>query len=167
LFEPLSERTDLDDYRGVLKTLAEAGNPPAKLLQKVLASEGQTFMEVTADALRRPADQDVVTAILNIVGRYFMAARITCESPRDPAAAEALAAALLSEPSEPIQRLLKACPELRSEIEALLFLAHVNEALVTPVFARSDAVGSVMRAKIEPIVKSILARFAILQTARR
>jgi hypothetical protein len=40
----------------------------------------------------------------------------------------------------------------------------VDEALVIPIFSLTDAVGSVMRKRVEPINRAILDDFAILQS---
>ena len=42
-------------------------------------------------------------------------------------------------------------------------LAHMDEAVVTPVFARSSASGSLMRRKIEPVIRTMLAQIAALR----
>jgi hypothetical protein len=42
-------------------------------------------------------------------------------------------------------------------------LARMDEAVVTPVFARSSASGSLMRRKIEPEINAVLAQIAALR----
>jgi hypothetical protein len=130
------------DFGELAAPLAAVGGPLATLMKKVLDVPGQTFMEVAAEALRRPADQEVVAALLNAVGRYFAAARV---------------------PREEVDRLLAALPVLRDDAEAVRLLAGVSEELVTPIFARSDAVGSVMRTRIEPVVAPLLSCFERLR----
>ncbi len=45
-----------------------------------------------------------------------------------------------------------ALPEgLHPQLQALLFLAQVGEAMLDPIFGRTDAVGSVMRRRLEPV----------------
>ena len=48
----------------------------------------------------------------------------------------------------------------------MLFLALVDEAIITPIFAHTDAVGSVMRKKLEPVAQPIQQRFAVLRGLR-
>jgi hypothetical protein len=62
---------------------------------------------------------------------------------------------------------LQVLPGLRPELQALMALAHMDEAIVTPVFARSSAVGSLMRRKIEPVIGPVLERLAILRRPAR
>jgi hypothetical protein len=64
---------------------------------------------------------------------------------------------------EDVDEVLSKLPKLLPEVKAILFLAHVSENLVTPVFALTDAVGTVMRKKIEPITKQLLAQVAVLR----
>ncbi|GAB4288563.1 MAG: hypothetical protein Kow0096_01030 [Thiohalomonadaceae bacterium] len=154
-------RADLEQYRAALSALKD--NPYAALLWKLLDGRGQSFIAVAIDALQRPADQDVVTALVNAIGRYFQAARPAAPSLREIEAIDASVAALCAAGSGELCELLQAVPSLTAEIRAMIFLAHIDEAIVIPIFAHSDAVGTVMRKKIEPVVTPILQRFAVLR----
>ncbi|MGE0081898.1 MAG: sulfur reduction protein DsrS [Thiohalomonadaceae bacterium] len=160
--EPLPARRDAVEYTA---SLAAVDVPASLLLRKLLDGMGQTFLDVAADALRRPADQDVVTALLDAIGDYFRDLRSGAAGLRTVAAMEQRVAERMADPHDMVAPLLAAVPALRAELEAMLFLAEVSESAVTEIFARSDAVGSVMRARIEPVVKPILARMAILRGA--
>jgi hypothetical protein len=61
-----------------------------------------------------------------------------------------------------MQALLATAPVER-ELVALHALARMDEAIVTPVFARSSAAGSLMRRKIEPAVTPVLEQIAALR----
>ncbi len=161
--EVAAARADLEQHRPALQALGD--NPYAALLLKTLAAGGQAFIETAADALQRPADQDVVSALLNAIGRYFAVARRHPEQLREVAAVEAIVASLCAGDGA-LCRLLAAAPTLERELRAMLFLAHVDEAIVTPIFAHTDAVGTVMLKKIEPVVGAIMAAFATLQGRR-
>ncbi len=160
--EPLPPRADMEAHAERLAALAREGNRAATLLQKVLASPGQTFLEVAADALRRPADQDVVSALFNAVSSYFADVRQPGEQPRDVDAVTARANTTMAE-SEEILRLLASVPALEREIRALVMLAYMDEGVLIPIFALTDAVGSVMRKKIEPVAAPMQALFATLR----
>jgi hypothetical protein len=118
---------------------------------------------VGADVLQKPADQDVVTALVNAIGNYFRPARPASPSLREIEAIDASVGSLCSMVSGPLCQLLQAVPPLAAEIRAMVFLAHIDEAIITPIFAHSDAVGTVMRKKIEPVVAPILQQFAVLR----
>ncbi len=160
--ERVDPRPDRDAHLSALTGLIEAVNPDAALLGRLLDAEGRTFMEVAADALRRPADQDVYSALLNAIGRYFGPVRREQERFRELEMVRDAVQAAMDAPDEPLAALLQAVPGLAEEVGAMLRLAHVDEALVIPVFSLTDAVGSVMRKKVEHISRAILDDFAIL-----
>lgn len=161
--DPLPARHDLDAHAGALDRLATT-NPYAAQLRRLLDSPGQTFLARATDAARRPADQDVVNAWLNAIGRYFAAARVyTDERQYLEQVLEEAEALCAGEGDAAIAELVAAVPALRDEVRAMLALAHVDEAAVTPIFARTDAVGSVMRKKIEPVTRVLLEQMAVLR----
>ncbi len=51
------------------------------------------------------------------------------------------------------------------EPQAMLILSAIGEHLVAPVFAHTDAIGTVMRRKLEPITQPLLQQIAILRGA--
>lgn len=159
--ETVPARADVERDAEALTGLAKEGNPYATLLKKTLGSPGQSFLEAAAEIIRRPPDQDVVSLWLNAVGGYFATLRREPEELREIGAIEQAVDASLRE--DQAAALLATCPALRRELGAALFLAHVDEAVVTPIFALTDAVGTVMRKKIEPVVTPILEQFAVLR----
>ncbi|HEY0635522.1 MAG TPA: hypothetical protein VGE00_09070, partial [Gammaproteobacteria bacterium] len=150
-----------------LQRLIAAGNRYAAMLYKVLDSAGQTFAAVVVEAMRRPADQEVVSALLNAVGRYFSSVRSSRQPWRDMVAIFAHVDGLLNNPDAELRALLDAVPSLQAEIRAMLVLAHLDESPLIPIFAASDAIGSVMRKKIEPVTTPMLEQFAQLRGLRR
>jgi hypothetical protein len=150
--------------------LADNGNPLAQLLQKLLDSAGQSFLRTSETVLRKPADQDVVVELLNAIVAYFAPARLIAHSSRDiheiVRDAEALCESANNDGSKelaPLKALLDAVPNLRPEISAMLVLSRVDDEVVTPIFAQTDAVGTVMRRKLEPVTTPIFEQLAILQ----
>ena len=160
--EVVGARADFGSHAEALGGLARQGNPYAALLRKTLDSPGQGFLEAAAEVIRRPPDQDVVSLWLNAVGGYFARVRRWSEELRELESIDRQVDALL-ETEAPLGQVLEACPQLHAEVRAMLFLAHVDEALVTPIFALTDAVGTVMRKKIEPVVAPLLQQFAVLR----
>jgi hypothetical protein len=161
--EPKPARADSETVAGALVGLAENGNALADTLIKSLRSEGQTFLAATEAILRKPANQDVVVALLNSVGNYFAPAR---PDPAHPDDIEQLVSEtrVLCEGGrcEAYTEIHMAVPAVSAEAEALLLLSRVNEYLVTPVFAKTTAEGTLMRKKIEPVTKPIFERIAVL-----
>ena len=147
----------------LLQELAVDGNRAAQLLDKLMSAQGQSFLSVATDVLTRPADQEVVGTTLNAIGRYFSAARQVAEPIRELDLLFATADAATSETEGEIAVLVNALPQLQREVWAMVALAHISESLVLSIFATSDAVGSVMRGKIEPVIAPVLQQLSILR----
>lgn len=158
----LTPRDDYAAWRESLGGLAQRGNAMAGLLQRVLDAAGQTFLATCEHVLKKPSDQDAVVALLNVLSGYFGELRIQPEPYVD--VGEILTAARHKVESDAAaQAVLHMLPNLKSETLALVALAHMDEAIVTPVFARSSAVGSLMRHKIEPVIRPVLEQLAVLR----
>jgi len=167
LLEPVALRWDLAEHHAALQRLIATDNRYATMLHKLLDSPGQTFATVVVEAMRRPADQEVVSALLNAIGRYFSPVRCSQQHWRDMESIFAHVDVLLSGPDAELKALLDAVPSLREDIRAMLVLGHLDESPLIPIFAVSDAVGSVMRKKIEPVTTPMLEQFAQLRGLRR
>ena len=61
-----------------------------------------------------------------------------------------------------VQAVLEVLPGYADDLRAMLVLSWVGESLVNPIFARTDAIGSVMRKKIEPVTLPIRQQLAQL-----
>lgn len=128
-----------------LAQLAAAGNVAATCLQQALTAQGQAFLVATLEVLDRPETQEVVNRLLQALGRRFRPAAMATKAEL-PGVQEAQAG----------------CPELAAEWQAIAALAQVSDALVTPIFARSTAIGSLMRRKIESVVAPLRQQLRIL-----
>lgn len=154
-------RADLQQYRERLQALAD--NVYAQQLLTLLDEAGQSFLATADEVLQNPADQEVTSALFNALGRYFgPAGHLQGQGLRELAEVEAEVARRLAAES-PLQRLLEALPELAPEVEALLTLAHVSEYLLNPIFSQTDAVGTVMNEKIEPLTLPLRRHMARLR----
>jgi len=142
-------REDLEQYREQLEALIEAENEYARHLLLMLEEVGQSFLDIAEDVLLNPADQDVASALFNALGRYFIKLRDS-SGLRELHEIDAVVEHLLQE-NEELKALQKAVPELEQELRAILTLAHVSEYLLNPIFGQTDAVGTVMNEKIEPV----------------
>ncbi len=159
--EQLPPHTDYVQISTLLTPLIATGNTVAQTLDKALAANGQTFSQVVHDAMRRPADQDVISALFSAIGDYFSGARvITGEFRMLEGIEQAVAAAM---ETEQVKEILSLLPEREQELRAVLFLGHFDDAIVIPVFSMTDAVGSLMRKKITHISTPLLRYFSLLQ----
>lgn len=154
-------RSDLEQYRETLGGLAAAGNRVAAALVRALDGCGQSFLHACAQALPRPINKEVSSALLNAIGRYFSDAHRLDWEPEGLEPLLQRVEAWCETDADAVQ-VLAACPELAAEVRALLVLAHTGEALATHVFARTDAVGSLLRRKLEPVTGPLLEQVAVL-----
>ncbi|MEA3244348.1 MAG: sulfur reduction protein DsrS [Pseudomonadota bacterium] len=160
-------RRDWQELCERLKLHLDEGNPVAAQLCRCLSEYGQAFLETAEAAMNKPVNQDVVVELLKSIQSYF---RSVCPN-SDPGAdidtiisdAETLLhVPPVCETTTAVQDVLKAVPEYRDDVKAMMMLAWIGEPLVTPIFARSDAIGSVMRKKIEPLMAPIQQQLARL-----
>jgi len=111
----------------------EQDNKIAQLLCDTLSPAGQAFLKMSEVVLIKPNDQDAVAAILNAIGQYFNKFDNEEYKWRD------------------------------IQLKALFNLSMINETLVDPIFGMSDAIGSVMRKKIAPVINPIIENIHVLK----
>ncbi len=134
---PRPDHPEREAARAALADRIIANQPAALALDRALSAQGQTFLAAAAEILERPETQEVVTRTLNAVGRYFTGSAAWLDDV-DPAMRDA-------------------CQSFSPRLEAAARLARTSEAPVKPIFARSTAIGSLMRRKIEAVVAPIMA----------
>lgn len=157
-------RDDATKYDVALSGLATGGNRLATLLRRVLSAPGQNFLATCEQALQKLSDQDAVVALLNALSGYCRDLRSGDGPCQDVATILTEAEVTVTEQGE-AQALIATVPELRAEARALYALARMDEAIVTPIFARSSASGSLMRRKIEPVIQPVLEQIGVLHRA--
>ena len=151
-----------ESCRESLQALAEEGNALAGLLQRVYSPQGQLWLATLARVLEKPSNQDVVNRTLEVAAGYFAAAR-----PEGPADAtfeelEAEAATWLQINPEALA-VLQACPDSEGDLAALRILSGSGYGMVRPIFRKTDAIGTLMRRKLEPVMKPYLGLVARLR----
>lgn len=172
--EPTPTRTDAEKYQESLQALSEQGNRYAVQLDKILSAAGQSFIATSEAILKKPATQEAVCALFNAVGNYFnpnydAAAQSDREQISNAMAEQDIlvlleqAKKMTESADDELKALLTALPALRDDIEAMLSLASITDAIATPVFARTDAIGSVMRKKLIPVTDPLFTQFSILR----
>lgn len=154
-----------------LESLAEAGNPYAAALQRVFSGPGQAFLDTAETVIRKPPNQEVVQGLFEAIAGYFES--IAPERPvgGDMDALAQTAAALVGGRADPGQEgwpeglaaFRAALPGLGAELEALLVLARLGEPVLRSIFAGTDAIGSLMRRKLEPVTGPVLEHIRVLR----
>ena len=150
-----------------LTPLIENDNPYALMLEKVLSDKGQAFIKTIEDALKKPGNQDVVVSLLAAVSNYFTS--ITPEQFTDDDIeaicneAESLCCGDNEAINEVVSTLDDSADEIKKCLCAMTVLACLSVKLVNPIFARTDAIGTVMRKKIKPVTDPVLEQLQILR----
>jgi len=165
--EPGRPRKDWQAVSGAVAQLVEAGNPLAIQLCRCLSDRGQVFLETAQAVMKKPSNQDVVVEFLKTVQGYFSTVCPNSDPAADMETIVSDAEALLDVPAvcattSAVQEVLQVLPQHRADVRAMLALGWVGEALMNPIFSRTDAIGSVMRKKIEPVTSLIEDQFAQL-----
>lgn len=158
LLEVGDARSDFPEISKKLEPLVVGGHPFAWLLYKLLDASGQSFCRAVIESAERPADQDVVSALFDAIGAYFKALRVHTGQLRTVEEIQQVVEGMMAHPAEALQTLLDRLPELEPEIRAMLFLAHFDESVILPIFSLSDAIGTVMRRKIDPVTQPLLVQ---------
>jgi len=157
-------RPDMKKYIEIIR-LANLDNPLVRLLTKLLDVNGQSFLSLAESILKKPANQDDVVILLNVIKRYFSAACLDQNKCQEIEKIISESTLHFNNPGDKdLAALTSALPELKNEILAMLVLARCDEAVVTPVFARTTAIGTLMRKKLAPITDQIFVMFSHLRT---
>lgn len=150
--------------REALDDLADA-NPLASLLLRVTSGAGQAWLATAETVMKKPSNQDVVVELMEAIRDYFSPAAAEGERLRSIEAVLAQADARMAERTEAdLAAVLERLPdEHHALVRALLVLSAAGERLVAPIFATTDAIGSVMRKKIAPVTGPLFEQLALLQ----
>lgn len=140
--------------------LAAAGNPFAGQWLRICSSQGQAFLATVLRVMEKPANQDVVSLLLDVVRSYLSPLRPTGDPDLDLDSLTAQAEKL-DDPA------LKAClalfPERESELRSLYLLSGVGYGVVRAVFSKTDAIGTLMRSRLAPVFEPLRAHLLALQ----
>ncbi len=141
--------------------LAGAGGAEARVLIKTAEAEAQSFLAASLDVLSGLNNQAEVSAALNAIGAYYAALRVYGEH------AHTLQGTLnWVDGAVAKQANLDAGYQdtvVQAQLRALYLLAHTHDDWVTPIFAQSDAGGSVMRKQIDPVITMVVSALKSLR----
>jgi len=155
------------DYAAVtekLSSLIAAKNKPAKQFRRVMSAAGQNYLNTIEAALKRPNNQDVIVSLFLTIENYFADICPGFESNRDIEMILKEAEQHCEQCSSvELNELIKALPEYKSHIKAMMMLSAYCEILTFPVFGQTDAIGSVMRKKIKHLTDPLKQQLSILR----
>jgi hypothetical protein len=155
-----------DAARETLAELCNTGNPYALQLCRLLSAAGQGYLATLETVLLKPANQDVVVALLHAIASYseairFDAGRYECMDDIRKAVEELLDNDCAADSA--LGDVLCMVPELENQLRAMLEMSLLDEPVVNPVFSRTDAIGTVMRKKLKPVSDVIRQQIDILR----
>ncbi len=145
-----------------LNQLVAEGNLAAKQLLRVLSASGQNFIRTAELALKKPNNQDVVEYLLHAIAMFFSDIRPQAYTADNIDAICAEMASLCDNAAGDIGEIAVQAAELRGQVKAMLVLSCLGVSLLNPVFARTNAIGSVMRKNIKHITDPIFEQFDCL-----
>ncbi len=163
----IDEHPDYEKINQQLARLIEQGNAYALMLEKVLSAKGQATIKTIEDALKKPGNQDVVVSLLAAVSKYFETILPQQFTRDDISSICTQADTLCCGDNDEINQLIAAlngdAEKVKKYLSAMTILACLSVELVNPIFARSDAIGTVMRKKIKPVTDPVLEQLHILR----
>lgn len=165
--QPSLKHPDLQQVQASLTAVAEQGNPIAQMLLRIMSEQGQGFLQTIEVVLKKPANQDVIVALFEAIEAYFLAIRPHNERRREinqilEEAKQFCAISASCRHQQAIETIKEQIPDMLPMLESLFVLACVGEQLIAPIFATTDAVGSVMRRKIEPVTQPLSQHIGVL-----
>jgi hypothetical protein len=137
----------------------------AALYHRVLSAAGQGFIGTVETVFRKPPNQEVVTRTLDIVARYFAAARPEGVPDARLGELEADADDWLRRLEAPVREIVAAHPAAGRHLRAMRLLSGLSYGVVRPVLRDTTAIGSLMRRKLEPVLDPLLEYLRGLRSA--
>ncbi|BAO45357.1 hypothetical protein [Thiolapillus brandeum] len=137
-----------------LQAMIHRGNPLAEQLYRVLSPSGQAWLATLDKVLEKPGTQDVVNRVLDAAADYFSTVRPEGRADATIEDLEKEAETWVSDKGNAlVQQILDLDAGLAPELAAMRVLAGSGYGMVRPVFGRSDAIGTLMRRKLQPILE--------------
>ena len=123
------------------------------------------------EAMKKPNNQDVVVSLLEAISGYYTSIIPETFAQEDIATICVEADELCGSQNTSVCEVLAAlegaagidADKAKRYLSAMTVLACLSVKLVNPIFARTDAIGTVMRKKIKPVTDPVFEQLAILR----
>jgi hypothetical protein len=147
----------------LLRRASDEGNACAGLLLKTYSGAGQAYLDTVARVLAKPPTQDVVTITLDLLAAYFSPLRP--EGRTDQTIEELMsdAEAYCAGPATEVRECLDRFPGLTPDVQAMRLFSGLGYGVLRPALGDSTAIGSLMRRKLEPVMKPITEKLETLR----
>jgi hypothetical protein len=146
-----------------LQARAEQGDVIARQLARVLSPAGQGFLDTVQRVLKKPPNQEVLIALFDVVRDYFAVLRPDGEVDAEFDTLRAEAETWLAQGGDGAAGTVAALPEMSSQLRAMRILSGLSYGVVRPYLKGTNAMGSLMRKKIEPVLAALGAELRSLR----
>ena len=159
-----SEHKELAVIKEKLSSLKD--NVFSKIILGLLSKEGQAYLSTVEAVMKKPSNQDVVISLFDTVKNYF---KSVCPNQTEYQDIEVLLTDankyvdVTATQFDDLKVFLEKHPELSGMVKSIIILSLINESLLNPVFSRTDAIGSLMRKKIDHIISPLANEISILK----
>lgn len=137
----------------------------AQQLLRLHSGAGQTFLGTLLESLEKMAHQDVAIALFSAIERYFAGSgQKLCVPTSDGSLMEAaINSFLASDAFLAIRERFTQDSQLQAALRSTCYLTQVSVDWLDPIFAQTDATGSVMRKKLTPLLEPLVGAIVGLQ----
>ena len=166
--EPLAAHAELAQLQQDLQPLLRKDNPVAKFLIQLFSHEGQTFIHVAEQVLKKPNNQDIVNKWTELLATYFSALRpdIQQEGTLDDLLACAINDCDMTGKNSTVAGLAEVLivrPDLREAVQSMQVLSGLSYAVLRAIFSRTDSIGSLMRKKLKPVTTILFQHLKLIR----
>ena len=156
-----------DESRDKLRKHVEQGNVFAKQLQRLFSEPGQNFLHTVETIIGKPSNQDVVVMTLEAIRAYLNDIRLDGAGRREMDVIERDVEQVFESNNDNcpagLTELLADQSDYSAALKSMMKLACLGVDVVNPIFAQTDAIGTVMRRKLEPVSGPVLQHCAVLR----
>ncbi len=159
-----SEHKNLKALTQILSSLNN--NVYSNIILRLLSKEGQAYLNTVVAVLKKPSNQDVVILLFKTIKDYF---KPVCPNQAEYKNIDDLLSdankyvGVMATQFEDLKLFLDTFPELSVMVKSIITLSLIDESLTSPIFSRTDAIGSLMRKKIDHITDPILKEISVLR----
>lgn len=160
----VSENARLKHYEKELASLDN--NVYAQVVLRLLSQQGQAFLHTVESVMKKPSNQDVVISLFDTLKDYLsdVCPNDVKYDDIDTLISDADKYVEVSAVQiDDLKEVLSVSSDLSDLIKAIFVLSLLRESLLTPVFSRTDAIGSLMRKKIDHIISPLQKQISILR----
>ena len=141
----------------------EQENAVAQLLLRVMSPPGQAFLATAIKVLGKPTTQEMVTTTLDVLADYFSAMRLDGRVDETLGKLEQDAADYIKNGPDEVQEVLRKCRDCEQLLYSMRILSGMSYGVIRPCLGDSTAIGSLMRRKLELVMKPLLQHLKNLQ----